>query len=865
MLRQPHDKDQEKQESDSSDKYYRESASPSQSRSPSPTPSENPAPASPSSPAKKPPLRRVIRSLTPKPKKPTTVTTPSTPKTLTTPRTIVTRARVVKKKEAAAGKVTGKRGEVVQSEVGDIESDFDVKPVITPAPKKPRPRTKGGGGGVGVNVQVKRDVEPGDDPKPAVKPSTPKSLRAKPKGGVTGDPPDTEAVTNGDTKLVKTPTPKRPRGGTGRAKAPTTPRKPCAPRSTMITTMAPVAPTAPLFSPIHADDAYAAEGTPSTGPPSKAPFPFDSPMDGVEMEKYVAATTILTLMTPNRDYEMITMPQQERNGRGYRYRHSYDAFERSPTVLPETPTLDEVEQDTARATDARTLFSPILKTEFHTPEQAQQSDRHQSRSTDPAVTNPFPLSAKATELYLPDPFGPRPYSHLAETRPIVTQPPMTTSRSTGLKLDLSTLSPWLKATARQPTSSMPTSFGETKNPYAATTTTAIATTTPSAASTPESIQNLSKTVDAAYYNATSLLARAISLTNNSLKEQADALRYHTVAQQVFHQGLRMIDSQWRVLFPYERIGDQMATSVCFPSPPSPFRAACASPLSVMLTPKAHGNPGTSTEGSFVDTVKNTPETTTRLPDQGSVRARSSSSPLLTPVVIPRRDYGEAGPVQPTSRLSTTDFENELVQPSIFAQNRQSYTATPSPLQQQSVQALEPLVAPCVAMSFDTVMSAMDRSSAVKVLLRARLNATPENEQHLRHNDYNQYPQGQSQNTTQGQYQQNYLATPCFATLKAPLDDHNQQRQRDQYRQQQEMEGKRKKGSEVGGAAERMTIHLSESQWNKVREQSTELYVKAVKSYEVSMEANHASRESHDRYNKLFHYWKGLTDGDVRKD
>ncbi|KAG0379408.1 hypothetical protein BGX24_000497 [Mortierella sp. AD032] len=353
-------------------------------------------------------------------------------------------------------------------------------------------------------------------------------------------------------------------------------------------------------------------------------------------------------------------------------------------------------------------------------------------------------------------------------------------------------------------SSTPSFLGETSKSYAAATTTALTTiTTPLVISPPESVYSLAKTVDAAYNKASSLLTHAMSLTNSSLEEQAFVIQYHAVAQHVFDQGLRMSESQWCTLFP---------------------------------------------------------------------------SPMKEPLVTARGDNVETGLVQPSPSMG---FEIESVQSSIFALNCQGYTAptqTP-PLHQQSIQTLESLVVPCAATSFDTAISATtDRNSAIKTLLPAKLKVIRENKQQLRESDHNRDPQGQQYGRPLGQYQQDCLAAPLFATPKTQLQFHNQQQCN--HRQQQEAEmghleattattrkeeqkGKLTSSEEVRGAADRMTSQLSEVQWNRVKERSTELYHRAIKSFEISAEAHRVSQESHFQYDKLVRHWKVL--GDARKD
>ncbi|KAK3847554.1 MAG: hypothetical protein J3R72DRAFT_510974 [Linnemannia gamsii] len=591
---------------------------------------------------------------------------------------------------------------------------------------------------------------------------------------------------------------------------------------------------------------------------------------------------------------MMAMPQQERNGRDYQYRQACDApFPRSPPALRDASTLDTTDE-----TDPyTTVFSPILNNQVHTPPTVQK-DRHQYRSTHFAINYLPSLPTKTTDLHMPVHFASRSSSAPAENRPISSQPPMTASRSFGLKLDLSTLQPWIKAGVPQPMSSTPSFLGETSKSYAAATTTALTTiTTPLVISPPESVYSLAKTVDAAYNKASSLLTHAMSLTNSSLEEQAFVIRYHAVAQHVFDQGLRMTESQWCALFPYEQCDDQTATSAQYPSPPSLLHATCASPHTVMLTPNIQENLGKQPEESF--------ETPTKPPDQASTRTQSSSyssfssffvssrplspttpslpstpsrSPMMVPLVTARGDNVETGLVQPAPSMG---FEIESVQSSIFAHNCQGYTAStqPPPLHQQSIQTLESPVVPCAATSFDTVISATtDRSSAIKTLLPAKLKAMRENKQQLRESDHNRDPQGQQYGMPLGQYQQDCLAAPLFATPKTQLQVHNQQ-QCNHWQQQEaeighleattattrkeEQKGKPTSSEEVGRAADRMTSQLSEAQWNRVKERSTELYHKAIKSFEISVEAHRVSQESHFQYDKLVRHWKVL--GDARKD
>ncbi|KAG0379409.1 hypothetical protein BGX24_000498 [Mortierella sp. AD032] len=240
------------------------------------------------------------------------------------------KTRVTKQKgEATSAKAAGKGGEIVQSDDGGTESDVDIKLVKTPISKTPRARTKVAGTKGGAKIQMERSVESGSDIKLTAKTPTPKKPRAKPKGRAIGDSPDGDAVNDGDNKLVKTPMPKKPRGiklerggrsGAGRAKTPTMPRKPIASRSKSTMKMShedPFTTKLPLVSPIHGGNTDDAKGSFPEGMPSKASPPRGSPMDGIETDKYVAATAMLELMTSNRDCEMMAMPQQERVNTGH--------------------------------------------------------------------------------------------------------------------------------------------------------------------------------------------------------------------------------------------------------------------------------------------------------------------------------------------------------------------------------------------------------------------------------------------------------------------------------------------------------------------------------------------------------------------
>ncbi|KAG0273870.1 hypothetical protein BGZ95_010331 [Linnemannia exigua] len=497
---------------------------------------------------------------------------------------------------------------------------------------------------------------------------------------------------------------------------------------------------------------------------------------------------------------------------------------------------------------------------------AFQKDRRQSRSTHLATKYMPSLPANATEFHMPVRIATRSSSAPAETRPISSQPPMTALRSSGLKLDLTTLQPWIDAAVRQPMSSMPSFLGETSKSYAAATTTAIATTTtPLAISPPESVYSLAKTIDAAYIKASSLLTHAMSLTSSSLVEQADAIRYHAVAQHVFEQELRMTESQWRTLFSHELVdGKRPAESFQTPTrPPDQVSAKTRSSLYSSFSP-------------FL-AYSRTPSPTSPSPP-----SRPSRSSMMTPLITARGDIGETGPVRPAPWPSSMGFENELTQPSIYAHHRQGDTAPtpPPPLQQPSVQTLEPLVAPCVAMLFDTVISTTtDRSSANKAFLPARLDALRENEQQLRQSDHNGGPQGQQHGMPQCQHQQDCLTATLFATPKAQLEDNNQQ-QRDHWQPQEEemghlkataamtgkveQKGKPTSSEEVGGA-DWMTSQLSEARWNRVKERSTELYHKAIKSFEISARAHRVSQESHFQYDKLVRRWKVMGDmGDAQE-
>lgn len=270
-------------------------------------------------------------------------------------------------------------------------------------------------------------------------------------------------------------------------------------------------------------------------------------------------------------------------------------------------------QDTERATQVRFVFSPIIKEKPCSPERAEPTvlvDRYRTRSLIFDHKSLFSLPVKA-EPHVPEPLGSRSINSAPDTRLISFQTPSsptTASRLVELRLDLSTVQPWERATVPTPSSSIPSFLARINN-------TPSATTTPSAAhllAPLATIDDVAKTVDKTYDEASQYLLGAMKLTRRALKDQAHAIQFHAVAFQVLGQGLLMTESQCQTLFPQEQFADLTTRSTLFPLPllqaPSASAAtpsaSAATPLSVALAPQAQANTNAQDENLVINVVRN---------------------------------------------------------------------------------------------------------------------------------------------------------------------------------------------------------------------------------------------------------------------
>ncbi|KAF9141103.1 hypothetical protein BGX30_005483 [Mortierella sp. GBA39] len=860
-------------ESDNDDIYQEEnrdeSTSPTLSQSPSQSPSSTP---SPSPLPETPPPRRVTRSSTPKVKK-AVATTPKTPKTPKTPRAIVTRTQVIKKTTAAG---RGNHADADMESVGDTESETGPQLLKTPTTKKPRPRAKKGAVTGGGKAYPEGEVESEGDVKSVTKPA-PKKPRARAKGRGAGDQPEEG---ESDAKPMKTLTPKRSRVKSEKSKAASeqarTPKKPRAPRPKKIMKASTtVAATLPLIASIQENDDG---GGSSVGLPSKVSFPLDSLMDGIETYRSAAAV----LKTSNWDCGMMAMPLQERNSGGQPHRHGYGTMSRTPTVLLETPTMDgagRTGQDTTRATHVRSVFSPIIKEEPHSPERAGLivlADQYQRRSLIFDDNNLFPLPVK-TEPRVPEPL---------ESRFITSAPdtwPTTASRLVEQTLDLSTVPPWKRVTVPTPSSSTPSSLARTNNPLSATS-------MPSAAylqAPLATIDDVAKTVDKTYDVASQYLLGAMKLTRRALEDQAHAIQFHTVAFQVFGQGLLMTESQCQTLFPQEQFADLATRSVLslLPSLQVPS-ASAATPLSTVFAPQAQANTSAQDENLLINVVSNMKgglESPLAQSGYGSAMPRSClyssyippsrplsptfpsppSTPTRSPMTAPIPIQHSVGSTVPW--LSSSDFANDSVQPSIFAHDRQGFPTTTLPPRSSfsSAQASESLDAPCASVSLSTMMSTENQHSSLHALKEARRKALYEHFQRRRDESATQNgTHDQQRDLTPSQQQESRLV---MSTLAGQPECRTQQQQyNQQYNHEVEM-GYLKTTAVVGEEARiedveprLMQVQLTSSLWSEVKERSTNLYLRAVKSYEDSRSANRIASESNEQFMEASKRWYALT-------
>ncbi|KAG0069180.1 hypothetical protein BGZ89_003376 [Linnemannia elongata] len=763
MPRRPRNKGVQKNsesESDDDDVYQEDrEESTTQSQSPSPAPvsaSLSPLPETP-------PPRRVTRSSTPKVREEVAITlkTPKTPKTLKppktpkTPRAIVARALVVKKATAAAQQALS---DIDIQSVDDTESETVPQLLKTPTTKKPRPRAKKGAAAGRKEARLEGgEVEPKEDVKSVKKPAL-KKPEARDKGQGAEDQSEEEEIdAEADAKLVKTLTPMRsrtkPEGSGAASERAMTLATPKKPRATRPKkTVKASASAAPVIASIQDND----DGDGSfVGLPRKVSSLSDSPMDGIETYKFAATV----LQTSNTDCEITAMPQQERNGGGRPYCHGYDTVSLSPTVRPETPTRDNTGstgQGTTRGAHARSMISSILKEEPRSRAgPTVPEDRHQIRSLILDDKSLFSLPVK-TEPQVPELLG---------SRSIIS-----------------------------------------------------ATTTPSAAYllTPlATIDDVAKTVDRTYGEASRYLLGALNLTRRALEDHAHAIQFHTVAFQVFGQGQLMTESQCQTLFPQEQFADLATRSVLFPSSPlqSPS-ASAATPPPVTLAPQTQANTSAQDKHLLINVIRNMKrELETALTNvslqkssngSDSHKAQFPDSPLDVELGLRQRFGPTVGICTRPTRLP------------------HHYTAT-------------------------AVINFIGSGMGCR-----RDESTTQSGTH-----------GQQSDLTPSQQQERRLAMFTLAGSRVQPEYCIQQQYNQQHNREVEMEQLKTttvvEEARINDEGPGLTrVQLTSSQWSRIQERSTDLYLKAVKSYEDSRRADRIASESHDQFMDASKRWYALT-------
>lgn len=121
-------------------------------------------------------------------------------------------------------------------------------------------------------------------------------------------------------------------------------------------------------------------------------------------------------------------------------------------------------------------------------------------------------------------------------------------------------------------------------------------------------------------------------------------------------------------------------------------------------------------------------------------------------------------------------------------------------------------------------------------------------------------QEQQRDSILSQQQERPLAMCTFATPRVQQEDYhdiqsNQEVDMGHLKATTEMmEEIRTKKEEAGP----IRIQLTLSQWSRIEELSTELFLKAVKSYEDSRDADRVASESHDRFMDARKRWYAVT-------
>ncbi|KAG0286084.1 hypothetical protein BGZ97_007556 [Linnemannia gamsii] len=179
----------------------------------------------------------------------------------------------------------------------------------------------------------------------------------------------------------------------------------------------------------------------------------------------------------------------------------------------------------------------------------------------------------------------------------------------------------------------------------------------------------------------------------------------------------------------------------------------------------------------------------------------------------------------------------------------------------SAQASETLDSPCTVTSFGAIMSGANQQYSLHALKRARQKALYEYFQSQRdENGIQSGTQDQQRDSIPSQQQGSPLATSTFATPRVQQEDfYNKQNNQEVDMRHlkattEKVEETRAKEEEAGP----IRIQVTLSQWSRIKELSTELYLKAVKSYDDSRDADRVASESHDRFMDASKHWYAMT-------
>lgn len=243
------------------------------------------------------------------------------------------------------------------------------------------------------------------------------------------------------------------------------------------------------------------------------------------------------------------------------------------------------------------------------------------------------------------------------------------------------------------------------------------------------------------------------------------------------------------------------------------------------------------------------------PKSHSPPSTPSRSPVMATIPI-RQSIRSALPW-----LSSSDFSTGSVQPSIFAHDRHGFpSTTPPPRSSFSpAQTSEAQGAPCVSTSLSAMMSAENQHNSLHSLKEARRTVLYEHFQRRRDKSTTQSgAHFQQRDSTLSEQQEGRLVMSPLAGSKVQPEYCTQQHNH-------EVEMRHLKTTPVVGEEARIKdngpglvrVQLTWSQWSRVKERSTNLYLKAVQSYEDSRSADRIASESHDQFIDASKRWCSL--------